>query len=145
VLLAAARPYADRHVRNGGQALVETALSLSVLVFLLIGGGDFARVFAAQVGVMNSARAGAEAGVVNQLNASSGANITTITSYVTDELGRVPGVDSTLATVTVTWPVSGGVTYVQTRVQYTYRTLIAWPLVPNTVTLDRSASMRIYP
>jgi Flp pilus assembly protein TadG len=143
--LARARPYPDWHVRTGGQALIETALSLSVLVFLLIGGADFARAYAVQVGVLNAARAGAEAGVVNQLNASSAANITTVTSYVTDELGRVPGVNSGLATVTVTWPVSGGVTYVQVRVQYTYRTLIAWPLVPNSLSLDRTASMRIYP
>ena len=130
-----------------GQALIETALSLSILVFLLIGGADFARVFAAQVGVLNSARAGVEAGVVRQLNVSSSANIATIQSYAQDELGRVPGVDVSTATITPTWTQDSItlVNYVNVRVQYTYRTIITWPLVPNSVNLDRTATMRIYP
>jgi Flp pilus assembly protein TadG len=130
-----------------GQALIETALSLSILVFLLIGGADFARVFAAQVGVLNAARAGVEAGVVKQLNVSSGANIAAIQGYAQDELNRVPGVDGSAATITPSWsqdPVTL-VNYVNVRVQYTYRTIVAWPLVPNSVNLDRTATMRIYP
>jgi Flp pilus assembly protein TadG len=130
-----------------GQALIETALSLSILVFLLVGGADFARVFATQVGVLNAARAGVEAAVVRQLNVSSGANITTIRSYAQDELGRVPGVDASLATITPTWTQDSItlVNYVNVRVQFTYRTIIAWPYLPNSVNLDRTVTMRIYP
>jgi Flp pilus assembly protein TadG len=37
--------------------MVETALSLSLLVFTILGGADMARAFAAQLGVQNAARA----------------------------------------------------------------------------------------
>lgn len=123
-----------------GQSLVETALSLSILVFLLVGGADFARVFGAQVGVLSAARAGAEARVTKAAATDAEAE-----EYALDELGRIPGVDASLATVTVT-PSSGadGESLTTVRVQYTFRTLVAWPLIPNELALDRSAVFRHY-
>ncbi|MBI3522298.1 MAG: pilus assembly protein [Chloroflexi bacterium] len=124
-----------------GQSLIETALSLSILVFLLIGGSDFARVYATQVAVLNAARAGVEAGSIK-----TAANDAAIITYVSDELSRVPGYRAADATITVAHSVGGGGENLTTvRVQYVYRTLIAWPLVPKTVNLDRSAVMRQYP
>lgn len=126
---------------EAGQALVELALSLSVLVFGLIGAADFARAFAAQVGVLNAARAGAEAGVIKVATTDAA-----IVSWAVDELGRVPGVDPAGATVTVTHSTGpGGEALLMVRVQYPFRTLVAWPLVPNQVALDRSVTMRKYP
>lgn len=128
----------ERLRREGGQSLIETALSLSILVFLLIGGVDMARAYSAQVGVLNAARAAAEAGATE-----TATTVAAIQGYATEELGRVPGVNSALATVTVTGCcVSGALTV---RVQYPFRTLIAWPLVPNLLALDRSATFRQYP
>jgi Flp pilus assembly protein TadG len=122
-----------------GQSLVETALSLSILVFLLLGGADLARAFSAQVGVLNAARAGAEARVTRAAATDAAAQ-----TYALDELGRVPGVDPALATVTCTSP-AGGDLLTTCRVQYPFRTLVAWPLVPNSIALDRSAVFRRYP
>jgi hypothetical protein len=34
---------------------------------------------------------------------------------------------------------------VNVRVQYTYRTLAPWPFVPNTLSLDKTATFRNYP
>src|SRR5690348_9778619 len=47
--------------RDGGQSMVELALTMPLLVFALIGGADLARAFALQIAVENGSRAGAEA------------------------------------------------------------------------------------
>ena len=127
--------------RDQGQALVETALALSLLVFTLMGGADIARVYAATLAVENASRAGAEAAVMRVAMTDPA-----IASYASDELGRVSGVDATKATITVTHTTgSGGESLVNVRVQYTFRTLTPWPGVPNAVALDRTATFRNYP
>jgi hypothetical protein len=127
--------------RDHGQALVETALALSLLVFTLMGGADIARVYAATLAVENSSRAGAEAAVMRVAMTDPA-----IASYASDELGRVAGVDATKATISVTHTTgSGGESLVNVRVQYTFRTLTPWPGVPNAVALDRTATFRNYP
>lgn len=127
--------------RESGQALVETALSLSLLVFTILGGADMARVFAAQMGVQNAARAGAEAAVTRAATTDP-----QIIAYALDELGRIAGVDSAAATISVTRTTGpGGESLVNVRVRYTYRTLAPWPFVPNTLSLDRTATFRNYP
>ena len=126
---------------ESGQALVETALSLSLLVFTILGGADMARAFAAQLGVQNAARAGAEAAVTRVATTDA-----QIVSYADDELGRIAGVDAATATISVTHTTGvGGESLVNVRVQYTYRTLVPWPFVPNMLSLDRTATFRNYP
>ena len=130
-----------RRASESGQALVETALSLSLLVFTILGGADMARAFAAQLGVQNAARAGAEAWVTRAATTDAQA-----IAYATDELGRIAGVDAAAATITVTHTTgAGGESLVNVRVQYTYRTLAPWPFVPNTLSLDKTATFRNYP
>ncbi len=120
---------------------METALTLSLLVFTILGGADMARAFAAQLGVQNAARAGAEAWVTRAAATDAQA-----IAYATDELGRIAGVDSAAATITVTHTTgAGGESLVNVRVQYTYRTLAPWPFVPNTLSLDKTATFRNYP
>ncbi len=110
---------------------------LPILVFTLIGGADLARAYSAQIAIQNAARAGAEAAVLDVAPTTAA-----ITAYVRDELAGVAGVDGTAATVTVTNSTVGGVTYVTVRVHYVWRTLVAWPLVPNQATFDRFTTMR---
>ena len=130
-----------RLASEGGQALVETALSLSILVFTILGGADMARAFAAQLGVQNAARAGAEAWVTRAATTDAQA-----IAYATDELGRIAGVDAAAAIITVTHTAgAGGESLVNVRVQYTYRTLAPWPFVPNALSLDKTATFRNYP
>lgn len=132
-----------------GQSLVELALLLPILVFVLLGGADLARAYAAQIATQNAARAGAESAVLGVA-----ATDAAIVVYARDELGGVPGVDRAAATITVTTKKIDGTTacavpatiadpcYVTVRVQYGWRTLVAWPIVPNQVTFDRSTKMR---
>jgi hypothetical protein len=99
-----------------------------------------ARAFAAQVGVQNAARAGAEAAVTRVATTDA-----QIISYATDELTRIAGLNPSAATITVTHTTgAGGESLANVRVRYTYRTLAPWPFVPNTLNLDRTATFRHY-
>ena len=126
--------------QDHGQAIVETALALSLLIFTLLGGADIARIYAAQLAVENAARAGAEAAVMRVATTDPA-----IVSYASDELGRVAGVDASQATITVTHTTgSGGESLVNVRVRYTFRTLTPWPGIPNSLDLDRTTTFRNY-
>ena len=51
-------------LRQRGQATVELALSIGLLIFILLAAIDFGRAFFAYVGLVNAAREGARAGVM---------------------------------------------------------------------------------
>jgi Flp pilus assembly protein TadG len=132
-----------------GQSIVELALVLPTLVFLLVGGADLARAFAIQLAVQNGARAGAEAYAINRTP-----SIAQAIQQAVDEINRTPGLQAISANVTVTpnlkadgTPCSRPPTvtqpcYVTVRVRYTFRTITPWPLIPNVANFDRSTTMR---
>jgi len=138
-----------RLAEASGQSLLELALTLPLLVFGLVGGADLARAYALQLAVQNGARAGAEAAAIGKYPTQS-----QITNRARDEMNRTPGMDATAATVTVTLKQLDGLAdcfdpptptipcYASVRVQYTFRTVTPWPLVPNTATFDRQTTMR---
>ena len=73
-----------------------------------------------------------------------------------DEINRTPTAVATPSMVTVTTALADGVSacvgtstvatpcYITVRVQYAWSTLIAWPIVPNGGTFDRTTSIRTY-
>jgi Flp pilus assembly protein TadG len=137
-----------------GQSMVELALLLPVLVFGLIGGADLARAYALQLAVQNGARAGAEAYAIDFAKSAAAAG-----QRAKDEMGRTPGLTcdaAHLCTVLVTIgnavgddcevspPTVTDPCFVTVRVQYQFRTVIPWPLVPNTANFDRSTTMRLF-
>ncbi len=142
-----------------GQSLPEFALALPILVFGLLAGADMARAYALQLAVQNGARAGAEATALDVTPTSSEA-----VTHVQQEMNRTPGMDATQATITLTFSQADGVTpctgapststagtpsiatpcYANVRVQYTFRTITPWPLIPNTFTFDRQTRVRRY-
>jgi hypothetical protein len=123
---------------------------LPIMVFLILAGGDMARGYAIQIAIQNGARAGAEAAAIDFTPTP-----TETEARARDEMSRTPGMDSTVPTVTVTFAQSDGVTtcinpptkaypcFATVRVQMTWRTITAWPLVPNTFSFDRSTTMRM--
>ena len=136
-----------------GQSLVELSLLLPVLVFGLIGGTDMGRGYAVQVAVQNGARAGAEAASLMTVPTQDAAQ-----SVVRAEMARTPGVASGNAAVTLTIhngdfvdgscvafpPTFTQPCYSSVRVAYRFKTVVPWPLVPNTFNFDVTTTYRRY-
>lgn len=131
-----------------GQSIVEIAITLPILVFMLIGGADLARAYALQLAIQNGARAGAEAAAIDFSPTASRAE-----ARARDEMARTPGMDANAPTVTVTFAKEDGTACLSTptvanpcfatvRVQHTFRTVVPWPLIPNVANFDRSTTMR---
>lgn len=133
-----------------GQSIVELALSLPLLAFMLLGGADMARGYAIQLAVQNGARAGAEAAAVDH-----SPTFTETEARTRDEMDRTPGMDASTSTVTVTFGQADGSActdpptvlvpcFATVRVQHTFTTITPWPLIPNQFQFDRSTSMRMF-
>ena len=130
--------------------MVETALMLPILVFLVLAGGDLARGYAIQIAIQNGARAGAEAAAIDFTPTAA-----ETVARARDEMSRTPGMDSAAPSVAATFKQSDGVTdcvspptlanpcFATVRVTWTWHTITAWPLVPNTFNFDRSTTMRM--
>jgi Flp pilus assembly protein TadG len=134
-----------------GQSMVELALCLPLLVFGLVGGADLARGFALQIAVENGSRAGAEAYAITSIPTAAEAQLAAV-----EEINRTPTAAANASMVQVTKTLADGTLapncastiavpcYVNVRVQYVWRTLVAWPLIPNSGTFDRTTSMRTF-
>ena len=137
--------------RDGGQSLVELALTLPLLVFALLGGADMARAFALQIAVENGSRAGAESYAIDSTPTNAEAQAAAIA-----EINRTPTANVGSTNVTVTKAQADGITacvspptialpcFVSVRVVYGWSTIIAWPLVPNSGTFDRTTTIRTF-
>ena len=130
--------------------MVEVALLLPMLVFLILAGGDLARAYALQLAVQNGARAGAEAAAMD-FSPTQGEAI----QRARDEMNRTPGMDASAANITANFYLSDLATtcpsttpsvaapcFAVVRVRYTFRTVTPWPLIPNTANFDRTTVMR---
>src|SRR5690349_2747269 len=124
-----------------GQSLVELSLILPLMIFGLLGGADLARAYAMQIAVQNGARAGAESYAIDQTPTTAEAQTAAV-----EEMNRTPTINATSTNVTVLEKQSDGITdcvhpptnvtpcFVTISVQYTFNTIVAWPLVPNSAT-----------
>ena len=91
------RPFVDRpsRARRRGQALVEFALIVPILLFILVIAIDFGRLFYLNIGIINGAREGAAYGADHPLSPP-----TEITTRVRQELGLSPADPSVTVTRT---------------------------------------------
>ena len=128
---------------EAGQALVEVAIALPILLALLVGIFEFARAYNVQQVITNAAREGARQGVLPGDNQEAAAR--TVTQ---DRLG-----DANIASATVdficTSPCATGAT-VTVTISVPYRFVFIGPVLslftsgvdPGTITLQSTARMR---
>jgi len=151
----------QRSESDRGSALVELAVSLPLLVVILAGTVDFARVFYASVSLTNAARAGAMWGASKvsrsapseyptiEAKAVSATNLTGVTAQAT----RLCMCATDSGTFSPTSPAndcdatcSGGhiVMTVTVTTSKTFTTLMnILPGVPNSIPLSRAATLRV--
>ena len=127
--------------RRQGAALLEFAILLPLLLFLLLGATDFARVYHDYLTITDSSRNGA---LYASLNSAQ-----TKTVYqagiVSAALADVGGLSPVPTVSTATGNLSQGNNYVDVTVDYTFKTLVNFPGIPNTMPLSRTTRMRVVP
>jgi Flp pilus assembly protein TadG len=142
--------------KDAGQALVELALTLPLLVLLLIGAAELGRLAYYSVEVSNAARAGVAYGAQNHVTASNFAgmrtaaqndagNITLATTTATNSCACSSAYSATSA-CTTTFSCSGTnriIEYVQVNTTATVSPIFHYPGVSKTYTLNGRAVMRV--
>ena len=122
---------------NKGQALVEFALIIPMLLLLVFGVIEFGRIFGAGLTVNNSAREGARLGAI-------GATDSAIITRVTNSAGIL---DSSLVAVTITPTESSRVRGGDIQVNVSYPVTVVAPFISiitgDTVIVDSTCVMRV--
>jgi Flp pilus assembly protein TadG len=152
-----------------GAAFIELAVAVPVLVVLLAGVGDFARIFYYSIELSNAARAGAQYGAASLTNAGSASGMqstaagastniglsssdiaTLVTCVCSDDTGSsftatTGGANNCSAPVTTSCPTAGthrvlAVTVTATK---TFSPIMRVPPLPASMSLTRSATERV--
>ena len=146
-------PPAPRRRGRKGQAIVEFALLVFLLMIILMGLIDYARVFHAAVTVADAARAGAQYGARSNTFSGDFAGMTTAAEE--DAANLVDGIvvtpvryckcqDGTDADcLTDTCPEGAPQIYVEVRAAYTFETLTQFPLLPKSVGMNYPNTIRV--
>jgi Flp pilus assembly protein TadG len=155
------------HVHDDkGQAFVELALVLPMLILLVVGGAEIGRLAYADIEVSNAARAGV-AYAMQSHAAVAASQYTNIENAAKQDAPNLPGLVVDPPTLTCYCETSGGVTtalascsatdaslttcaspssiviYVQVDTHAAIDTLFHLPAIPNSVTLRGRAIMRV--
>jgi Flp pilus assembly protein TadG len=139
---------------NGGQALIEMAVTLPFLLLLLIGAFELARAGYAAIEVSNAANAGAQFGALNNSNSVDTTGIQTAAS------GDAPNIalgttsssiscicsDGSASTCLSTDCSSSHIEHILTvQTHANFDPLIHWPGVPNSFPLTGRAVRKVLP
>jgi Flp pilus assembly protein TadG len=138
-------PYFSR-----GQSAVELALLAPVLTFVLVVAADFSRVYYMSIEAANAARAGVQYGAQTTTTASDTAgmqqaalndasNLSGLTAIASNFCECPPSTSHVTCSSTTC---SGMEMYVQVNISAQFQTLVHYPGIASTVTLNKSALMR---
>ncbi len=125
---------------SGGQAIVETALILPVLLIVLIASFDGARALLAGSVIQSAAQAGAQYGALSSSNAADASGIaSTVRAEVV--LPQATGTNPTVTSSTGTD--AQGETQLTVSATYTMTALLPYPGLPSTFTITRRAVVQV--
>ncbi|MBM3888801.1 MAG: hypothetical protein FJ388_06700 [Verrucomicrobia bacterium] len=116
-----------------GQALIELAIVLPLLIILVLGAVDLSRAFYAFQAVESAAHSGCQYACKSQAHAANTEGVRT------NALAQTTNIASLSPTVTVS--VNSNIVHV--TVSATFTTVMTWPGVPKQVPLNRTVEMRI--
>ena len=147
-----------RRRSEAGAALVELAVALPLLMLVLVGTIDFARVFYMAIELTNAARAGAQEGAHNtgfNQSASQAAaiaaapNISSVSALASrlcqcaDDAGSFFSTSPANTCTATSCPSGHLVISITVTASRTFTTIATFPGVPSTIPLSRSATLRV--
>jgi Flp pilus assembly protein TadG len=145
---------------ESGQALVEVAILLPVFILLLVGAIDFGRFAYDGILIGNAARAGVQYGALNLVTVTDAAGMQTA---AVDDMQSIAGARATASapycacasapsvinvSCTSTTVCSGSdhrLTYAKVVATGTFSPWIAYPGLPRSITITRTAVMQVSP
>ena len=143
------------HRGRRGNAIVEFTVLFPVMLLMLFGTMDFARVFFGGIAMENAARAGVQYGALSPGKAgdtsgiqaaaladAAGQGLTGVTATATSYCACT-GSNSTVSCSTGTCAGQTPNGYVEATVQYTFNSILRYPGLPATMTISRTAKMRV--
>ena len=136
---------------RAGTSFIELALLFPAMLLLCCGTMDFARVMYAGIEIASAARAGVQYGALTPGHSGDTAGMiqaakndaADLGSSVTATAGNFCACSGT--TVDCATPCDGEASpgYVRVTANYTFNTLLAYPGMPHTIALSRTAKMRV--
>lgn len=140
--------------REEGNALVEFAVTVPVLLLMCYGTMDFSRVLYAGIAVANAARAGVQygaltpghsgdtTGMVNAATAdAANQGLTGVSATARNFCGCTSSTTEVACSSTCSGATPDG--YVEVTVTYTFNTLFAMTGIPQTMPISKTAKMRV--
>jgi Flp pilus assembly protein TadG len=129
-----------------GTAATEFALCIPVLMLLAVACTDFGRIAYYHQVVCNAARTGAESGATHKFtDYTEAAWESGIEQAVLAEMQNIPNFNAGDLTYQLTKTVdSDDMARVNVSVTYPFRTVVAWPTLPNEVMLHKELQFRQY-
>ncbi len=128
------------------------ALLTPLLLLMLLGVADFARVFYVSTTVTHAARAGAQYGAQSNGTAGDSANIVQAAAQEAQDLRAISITTQRFCTcsngtavdcITGTCPGEAPQLYVSVTANKVFKTLMPYPGIPNSVVLTRQAVLRV--
>lgn len=137
------RKRSPRGNRRGAVA-TEVALCVPLLLLLALAATDFGRIAHAYQVVCSAARVGAERGAMQSVTPYSfPAWEARVRQAVLEEISHLPEFDPAELTCLVEATTDGdGLNRTTVTVSYPFRTVVSWPLIPDTVPMERTVEFR---
>jgi Flp pilus assembly protein TadG len=135
-----------------GQSVVELAIAIPVLIVLLLGAADMGRVFYFGIAVNSAARAGAQYGSQSVITAADSAGMK---AAAQTDASNMPGLSVTASQCTCASSSTVNVcpssyctnspnaTYVEVDTQAPFHTVVTYPGIPSSITLNGKAIMQV--
>jgi Flp pilus assembly protein TadG len=127
--------------QRAGAALVELSLLLPMLLFLLLAGMDYSRVFKTSIIVSNCARNGAL--YASDPNISDRSQFATLDDAIRADASELD--PSLLNYTTLNGTDASGYGWTQVTVTYPFQTVINYPGIPSSVVISRTVRFRTVP
>lgn len=144
--------WSNRKKRQGSVA-IELALTAPLLLLMLIGAADFARVFYHAVTLANAAGTGVFYGAQNNIHSGEFTQMQQVAQTDAKDLGTIAAVagrycdcpnGTKVDCVSGSCPTYGPPrVYVSTQTKEAFSPLVGWTGIPNPVTVGRTAYMRV--
>jgi Flp pilus assembly protein TadG len=140
------RKFSLERLGSRGAAATELAIVLPFLLLVIFACLDYGRAIYGQIALTNAVRVGAERGATKRFTSVDRVQWETlIRSAAEAEAASIPGYVASRLTLQITTSNDfGALLQVQVTGQYSFRTLISWPGVPQTLALRHQVAMRQY-